>query len=100
MGLIRRYVSVWPVWRTATLPAEPGLLSRANRSSVAQTRLSPGPGVTWAFLQFLLSFLPSIRDPRNVGKAGCIAFMLSYNYPVEETFEMATLTQASESVLM
>ena len=34
------------------------------------------------------------RDPRNVGKAGSIAFMLSYNYPVEETFEMATLTQA------
>ena len=33
------------------------------------------------------------RDPRNVGKAGSIAFMLSYNYPVEETFEMATLTQ-------
>ena len=28
-----------------------------------------------------------------MGKAGSIAFMLSYNYPVEETFEMATLTQ-------
>ena len=31
-----------------------------------------------------------------MGKAGSIAFMLSYNYPVEETFEMATLTQVSE----
>ena len=45
---------------------------------------------------FKLADIPFIidRDPRNAGKADSIAFMPSYNYPVEETFEMATLTQA------